>query len=188
MIDTYIPSITFAVLFFYLSSAFFSPFSRASIRSNLKTPKRPASTQKEETTPHFDMNFKVEKYTLKNGLTVLLHEDPQAPLVNYQTWFRAGSRDDPPQRTGMAHLFEHLMFRGTHKRKGSDFVKDIESRGISFNAYTSFDKTVYYFNLPKEELNFIAELEAERMHNLALTEENLKLEKENCERRTSYAL
>ena len=136
------------------------------------------SVQKKEKTPHFDMNFKVEKYKLENGLTVLLHEDPQAPLVNYQTWFRAGSKDDPPQRTGMAHLFEHLMFRGTNKRKGSDFVKDIESRGISFNAYTSFDKTVYYFNLPKEELNFIAELEAERMHDLALTKENLKLEKE----------
>ena len=174
--DASIPFLTFAVLLFHFSSMLLPSVSRAS-RPHLKT-KKSMSVPNKERTPHFDMNFKVEKYKLENGLTVLLHEDQQAPLVNYQTWFRAGSKDDPPQRTGMAHLFEHLMFRGTNKRKGSDFVKDIESRGISFNAYTSFDKTVYYFNLPREELNFIAELEAERMHDLALTKENLRLEKE----------
>ena len=124
------------------------------------------------------IQFEVTKYQLENGLTVILHEDKNASLVNFQTWFKVGSKDDPPQRTGMAHLFEHLMFRGTHQRKGSEFIKEIEKKGISFNAYTSNDRTVYHFNLPQEELEFIAELEAERMHDLALTQENLDLEKE----------
>ena len=121
--------------------------------------------------------FKVEKYKLKNGLTVLLHVDSTAPLVTYQTWFRVGSQDDPPSLTGMAHLFEHMMFRGTKKRTAEEFLKSIESRGIYANAYTTPDRTVYYFDLPKKELEFITALEAERMTQLNINKENLNLEK-----------
>ena len=126
----------------------------------------------------FKLHLKVEKYQMPNGLRVLLHVDPKAPLVNYQTWYKAGGKDDPQGQRGIAHLFEHLMFRETKKRKGKDFLQDIQSRGIYLNAYTSHDHTVYYFNLPKKELEYIAELEAERMVDLVLNEKNLKLEQD----------
>ena len=126
----------------------------------------------------FEINFKVEKYQLENGLTVLLHKEAKAPLVNYQTWYRVGGQDDPHNQTGIAHLFEHLTFRETSKRDGKDFLKEVESKGIGYNAYTSFDQTVYYFNLPSQELEFIAELEAERMADVVINAKNLKLEQE----------
>ena len=160
--------------------SYFTPIFMSLLLSFTNSVQAFTSSAQEKPVPHpaLELNFKVTKYQLKNGLTVILHVDRNAPLVNYQTWFKVGSKDDPPQRTGMAHLFEHLMFRGTQKRKGSEFIKDIEKKGISFNAYTSNDRTVYHFDLPKQELEFIAELEAERMHKLALTQENLDLEKE----------
>lgn len=129
-------------------------------------------------TPTFNLNLKVEKYQMENGLRVLLHVDPKAPLINYQTWYKVGGKDDPQGQTGIAHLFEHLMFRETKKRKGKEFLQDIQSRGIYLNAYTSHDHTVYHFNLPKQELEYIAELEAERMVDLVLNETNLKLEQD----------
>jgi len=139
------------------------------------------ATPPKETTmkpPTFKLNLKVDKYQMANGLRVLLHADPKAPLINYQTWYKVGGKDDPKGQTGIAHLFEHLMFRETKKRKGKDFLQDIQSRGIYLNAYTSPDHTVYYFNLPKKELEYIAELEAERMVDLVLNETNLKLEQD----------
>lgn len=132
----------------------------------------------QEQAPVFNFHLKVEKYQMSNGLNVLLHVDPKAPLINYQTWYKAGGKDDPQGQTGIAHLFEHLMFRETKKRKGKDFLQDIQSRGIYLNAYTSHDHTVYYFNLPKKELEYIAELESERMVDLVLNETNLKLEQD----------
>ena len=131
-----------------------------------------------ESAPAFNLHLKVEKYQMPNGLRVLLHVDPKAPLINYQTWYKVGGKDDPKGQTGIAHLFEHLMFRETKKRKGKDFLQDIQSRGIYLNAYTSHDHTVYYFNLPKKELEYIAELESERMVDLVLNEKNLKLEQD----------
>jgi len=128
--------------------------------------------------PKFKLNLKVEKYQMTNGLRVLLHADPKAPLINYQTWYNVGGKDDPEGQSGIAHLFEHLMFRETKTRKGKDFLQDIQSKGIYLNAYTSHDHTVYYFNLPKTELEYIAELEAERMIDLVLNETNLKLEQD----------
>ena len=134
--------------------------------------------KKEMKTPTFKLELKVERYQLENGLRVLLHKDSKAPLINYQTWYRVGGKDDPKGQSGIAHLFEHLMFRETKKRKGKDFLQDIQSRGIYLNAYTSPDHTVYYFNLPKKELEYIAELEAERMVDLVLNKKNLKLEQD----------
>ena len=137
---------------------------------------KPIEKVKEERRGAMTISFKVEKYQLKNGLKILLHADKKAPLVHFQTWFRAGSRDDPPNEAGMAHLFEHMMFRETHKRK--NFKDEVDKKGIGWNAYTTYDRTVYHFNLPKKELEFIAKLEAERMRELKINEKNLKLEKD----------
>ena len=169
------------VIFGWAMVLFFSNMSlpAAQSKTNSEEPSRWISLIKPRSKTQnssFNFKFNVQKHRLKNGLTVLLHVDKKAPLVNYQTWFRAGSKDDPQGQTGMAHLFEHLMFRGTKKREGTEFIKDIEAKGISYNAYTSYDETVYYFDLPKQELEFIAELEAERMAELAVNKKNLGLE------------
>lgn len=124
------------------------------------------------------IKLKVKKYKLSNGLTVLLHQDNSLPLVNYQTWYDVGAKDDPVGKTGMAHLFEHMMFRETKGRSGSEFMEEVKSRGINLNAWTSADHTVYHFTLPKESLGFIIDLEAERMTDLKVNRKNLKLEQE----------
>ena len=72
-----------------------------------------------------------EKYQLKNGLTVLLHEDHSVPLVSYHTWFRIGSRDEKPGVTGAAHMFEHMMFKGAKKYSGKDFDFILHANGTS---------------------------------------------------------
>ena len=164
----YIPRYT---LLFTLSWGYLLFFSACTSKPSVKA-------LKVESEKMFKIHFDVEKYQLKNGLTVLLHQDMNAPLINYQTWYRVGGKDDPQGQSGIAHLFEHLTFRETNKRDGKDFLKEVESKGIGYNAYTSFDETVYYFNLPPKELEFIAELEAERMVDIVINQKNLKLEQD----------
>jgi len=85
-----------------------------------------------------------ETYTLPNGLTVILHEDHTLPQVVVDTWFYVGSKDDPPGRSGFAHLFEHLMFMGTERAPGSSYDDIMEAGGGANNAGTGMDDTVYY--------------------------------------------
>ena len=82
--------------------------------------------------------LKVEKYQLPNGMTVILHEDHSLPVACINTWYYVGSKDEPPGRSGFAHLFEHLMFMGTRRVPGSDFDFLMESGGGSNNASTEF--------------------------------------------------
>ena len=77
------------------------------------------------------LDLKVEKYKLKNGLTVLLHQDKSAPVVSFHQWYRVGSRNEKLGRTGIAHFFEHLMFRGTKKYSGQQFEQLIKLNGGS---------------------------------------------------------
>ena len=169
------------ILFFHYISRYillFSLYSSYLLLLSACNQKQSDKTLNIESEKMFSIHFDVEKYKLKNGLTVLLHQDMNAPLINYQTWYRVGGKDDPLGQSGMAHLFEHLTFRETSKRDGKDFLKDVESKGIGYNAYTSFDETVYYFNLPPKELEFIAELESERMVDIVINQKNLKLEQD----------
>ena len=96
-------SLAVATLFSISSiGASFSAFAQSPTSADLKPPGDIGSA----------IRFKVEKYVLPNGLTILLHEDHTVPLVSYQTWFRVGSKNEQPGLTGLAHLFEHMMFRG----------------------------------------------------------------------------
>ena len=124
------------------------------------------------------IKFNVEKYQLPNGLTVLLAEDHSAPLITYQTWFRVGSKNDENGYTGMAHLFEHMMFRGAKRYTGQQFDDLLQSNGGNNNAFTSFDYTGYYENLPSSKLELAIDLESDRMENLQVNAENLKAERE----------
>lgn len=124
------------------------------------------------------MRFEVEKYQLSNGLTVLLHEDRSVPLVSYHTWFRVGSKDEEKGFTGIAHLFEHMMFKGTQKFSNKDYERIIRENGATNNAFTSRDYTGYYVNGPSSKLETIMALESDRIEHLNLTQANLDSERE----------
>jgi zinc protease len=127
-------------------------------------------------TPEIRIEIKEQK--LKNGLRVIVVEDPETPVVSYQTWVRAGSVDEVPGKTGIAHLFEHLMFKGTLKFGPKEFFRRLEAKGAEVNAYTTRDYTVYYENFTPGLLDEVIELESDRLTNLALTEGLLNTERQ----------
>ena len=115
--------------------------------------------------------------TLDNGLTVLLLPDPSTPGVSFQMWVRVGSKDET-NYTGLAHLFEHMMFRGTDRLPPESHERMIEARGGRVNAYTTGDVTVYFEDIAPDSLPLVIELEAERIANLKITEETLASERQ----------
>ena len=122
------------------------------------------------------IQFPVEKYTLKNGLTVILAEDHSVPMISYHTWYRVGSRDEGPGVTGAAHMLEHMMFKGAKKYSGKEFDQILHQNGIVNNAFTSNDYTGFYENLPSSKLELIMDMEVDRMRSLTLKPEDLKSE------------
>jgi zinc protease len=115
---------------------------------------------------------------LDNGLTVLLLPDERTPSVSFQMWVRAGSKDEITGTTGLAHLFEHMMFRGTDRLPPESHERLIEARGGRVNAYTTADVTVYFEDIGPDSLPLAIELEAERLANLKITEETLASERQ----------
>ena len=126
----------------------------------------------------FGASLTVERYRLENGLEVLHCEDHSAPIVAYHTWFRVGSRHEHPGKTGLAHLFEHLMFNELEGRKAGSFDRLLEEAGADSNASTWLDWTQYNISIPKGRLPLVIGLEAERMSRLVLREPQVKSEKE----------
>ena len=120
----------------------------------------------------------LRRFRLGNGLTVLTLIDRAAPTVSYHTWFRVGSRHERPGKTGLAHLFEHLMFNETRRRALGDFDRLMERAGAEANAATWTDWTYYYENAPRDALPLLVELEADRMANLVLRAPQVTSEKE----------
>ena len=118
------------------------------------------------------------KYALDNGLSLILLRDPSAPVIAYQTWFRVGSRNEHEGRTGIAHLFEHLMFNQTEQLPPGEFDRRIESVGGDTNAGTWVDWTYYMDNAPKAALATLVALEAERMQHLTLGHDQVESERE----------
>ncbi|MCW5893423.1 MAG: insulinase family protein [bacterium] len=119
----------------------------------------------------------VETATLPNGLRVLVHTDRSAPVVSSYVFYRVGSRNEKLDRTGMAHLFEHMMFNGGQKFGPGQFDDLIEGNGGSTNGYTTRDFTAYLNNFPREALPIVLDLEADRMGHLAVTPQNLEQER-----------
>jgi zinc protease len=132
------------------------------------------------------IRLKVEKFTLPNGLTVLLHEDHSAPFFSYQQWFRVGSRHEKPGLTGLAHFFEHLMFKGTKKYPGDKLDRLIRANGGASNAFTTRDFTGYYMNLPSEKLELAVDLESDRMRNLTFDQKQIDSEREVVKEERRY--
>src|SRR4029453_7039003 len=116
--------------------------------------------------------------TLANGLRVISVPDHSSPTVAIQVWYHVGSKDDPNQRSGFAHLFEHLMFKGNEHLTPDTFEKLTENVGGENNAYTAPDVTVYHEVVPSNYLEPILWAEAERMSSLAINDENFKSERD----------
>jgi len=119
----------------------------------------------------------VSARTLGNGLRVLVHEDHSAPVVSSYVFYRSGSRNEVNDQTGIAHLFEHMMFNGGKKFGPGMFDDLIEGNGGSTNGYTTKDLTAYLNNVPREALPLVLDLESDRMANLAITKANLEQER-----------
>ncbi|MBW2396344.1 MAG: insulinase family protein [Deltaproteobacteria bacterium] len=114
---------------------------------------------------------------LPNGLTVLTLEDPSTPVVSFQIWVDVGSGDEA-RWTGLAHLFEHMMFRGSEHLPPEAHQTILEKRGARLNAFTSRDVTVYFADVTRENLPLVVELEAERLRFLDISEDSLASERE----------
>ena len=126
----------------------------------------------------FGGELTLRRYRFDNGLTLLSLPDASTPLVSYHTWYRVGSRNEQPGKTGLAHLFEHLMFGRTAHLPHGELDKRIESAGGETNAATWTDWTHYHTELPKEGLAMMVEIESERMQNLVLRAPQVSSEKE----------
>jgi zinc protease len=118
----------------------------------------------------------VHEKTLSNGLRVVVKEDHRAPVLVQQIWYRAGSMDEVTGTTGVAHLLEHMMFKGTKNVPAGQFSKRIAEAGGRENAFTSYDYTAYFQQLHKSKLPLAMRLESDRMHNLLLTEKEFDKE------------
>ena len=112
-------------------------------------------------------NFNIQEHMLKNGMKILVQEDPSIPNVALYTFFHVGSRNEHEGITGLSHFFEHMMFNGAKKYGPGQFDKAMEGAGGNNNAYTSNDMTVYQDWFPSSKLELIFDLESDRVQNLA---------------------
>ena len=119
--------------------------------------------------------IKFEKFTLDNGLRVLVHQDITTPIVAFNILYDVGARDEDESRTGFAHLFEHLMFGGSANIP--NFDSPLQNAGGSSNAFTSNDVTNYYDTLPVQNLETAFWLESDRLNQLAFTDKSLEVQR-----------
>ena len=126
----------------------------------------------------YAQDYPVKVKVLKNGLKVIVCEMPSRGFVQSEVWYKVGSKDEQLGIYGIAHMCEHMMFRGSKKYPGS-LINRIEQSGIpGFDAYTEFDRTVYWEYAPVNYLDTIMDIEADRMANLVITQDLLNIERE----------
>jgi zinc protease len=117
-------------------------------------------------------------FTLPNGLQVVVIPDHRTPVVTHMIWYKVGSADETPGKSGLAHFLEHLMFKGTSKHPAGEFSQTVLRIGGNENAFTSTDYTGYFQRVPREELGKMMEFEADRMTGLVLKDENVLPERD----------
>ncbi len=125
--------------------------------------------------------FDYRDLTLANGLRVVTLEDSSCPVVSVQMWYHVGSKDERSDRQGFAHMFEHMMFRGTDRLGKTEHLDLIRRCGGNCNAYTSFDQTVYHQTVPSNQLELVLWLEAERMGFLRINQDSFDTERKVVE-------
>ncbi|KAF0145652.1 MAG: mitochondrial processing peptidase [Rhodospirillaceae bacterium] len=120
----------------------------------------------------------VKSFPLDNGLQVVVIENHRLPMVAQMVWYRVGSADEPPGKSGIAHMLEHMMFKGTREVSGDEFSRLVARYGGINNAATSYDWTIYYEIIAADQLELIMRLEADRMRNLTFDAEAFRTEHE----------
>ncbi len=120
----------------------------------------------------------VTGFTLDNGLQVVVIEDNRAPVVVHMVWYKVGSADEPPGKSGIAHFLEHLMFKGTDQLGPGELSAIVEAQGGSDNAFTSYDYTAYFQRVAADRLDLMMKLEADRMTGLQLAENAVETERQ----------
>ena len=118
----------------------------------------------------------VKETTLENGLKIIVKQDHRAPVVVSQIWYKVGASDEPDGLTGISHVLEHMMFKGTSAHKNGEFSRIIAENGGRENAFTGADYTAYFQQLEKSRLAIAFELEADRMRNLVLDDQEVAKE------------
>ena len=129
-------------------------------------------------TPAIAQQANVSTFTLANGMEAVVIEDHRAPVVTHMVWYRVGSADEAPGKSGIAHFLEHLMFVGTDDIAEGDFSRIIEGLGGNDNAFTSYDYTAYFQRISTEHLELMMTMEADRMRDLVLNEEAVRTERD----------
>lgn len=119
-----------------------------------------------------------ETFTLRNGLQVVVITDRRAPVVTHMVWYRVGAADEPRGISGMAHFFEHLMFKGTRNIAPGEFSRTVARNGGEDNAFTSWDYTAYYERIARDRLELVMGMEADRMRNLRFSDETFNSERD----------
>ena len=114
----------------------------------------------------------VQEYRLDNGMRIFVREDHRAPVVVSMVWYVAGSMDEVPGTTGVAHMLEHMMFKGTELVPGGEFSRRIARAGGRDNAFTSRDYTAYFQTLDRDHLPLALEMEADRMTHLVMSKDD----------------
>lgn len=120
--------------------------------------------------------FNPETFTLANGMKVVVIPDRRAPVVIHMVWYKVGAADEPVGKSGIAHLLEHLMFKGTDKVPAGEFSKIVARNGGRDNAFTSFDYTGYFQAVATDRLELVMKLEADRMSGLVLAPDEVERE------------
>ncbi len=123
------------------------------------------------------IRWDVREESLSNGLKILLLRDPRAPVVTFMVWYRVGARNEMPGMTGLAHLVEHMMFKGTKRFGAKVFSNRVQRNGGRHNAFTSQDYTAYFERISADRVEVPIELEADRMKNLLLDPKEFLLER-----------
>ena len=121
--------------------------------------------------------FDPETFTLDNGLTVVVVPNHRMPVVSHMVWYKVGAADEDPGKSGLAHLLEHLMFKGTPSVPPGMFSKIIARNGGRDNAFTTSDYTGYFQNVAADRLELVMRMEADRMANLTLDRETVETER-----------
>ncbi|RUU64783.1 insulinase family protein, partial [Mesorhizobium sp. M7A.T.Ca.TU.009.01.1.1] len=130
---------------------------------------------------------KARDFVLDNGMEVVVIPNHRAPIVTHMVWYKIGSADEPPGKSGIAHFFEHLMFKATTNHAAGEFDRAVFEIGGSQNAFTSSDYTAFYQTVAPSALELMMSFEADRMRNLILTDDVVKTERDVVieERRSS---
>ena len=123
-------------------------------------------------------DLRVETGRLDNGMDIIVVPDRRANVVTHMVWFRVGSADEPPGKSGIAHFFEHLMFRGTKNVASGAFSKTVARLGGQDNAFTSYDYTAYFQRIARDKLADMMRLEADRMQNLIINKDIVAVERD----------